>query len=193
MKKLLILLLFFNFSCLYEKGVSVNPSANTSNAQAADNKGVQISWTAYKFPNFTTRAGVHGTFTDCNIVFNNKNTDNPIDILNEGEITINTSSVLVATGEMATKNVGMFFQYFTPTINGKVVNYNNIAIEMNGYTDLIPFAIDIKKDTVILSGTIKDMDFFRWGKAKAKLDSVCGGFHQGKLWADVSLIAKIKI
>ncbi len=159
---------------------------------------IRLQWTAYKYPNFNERAGVSGTFDDFNFTLN-EGFENPIDILKDAEITINTSSVNVSNEIVRTTNVGLFFGAFTSTIKGKVISYLGntvvIAFTMNSITQNIELSSSFSEDGKLLTlkGTIPDLAFFEWQNGHDTLEKVCAGHHQNKLWPDVALEATIQL
>jgi len=161
---------------------------------------VKINWTAYKYPNFYERAGVSGAFNNLEYSFN-KEGESLVDILEDATITISASSVFVnddVSGEK-TINVGVFFEYFTPSIIGKVISYSeaeaDVLFEMNGVSESVTLYVEVLEDTnqVILSGNIPDLAVFNWEVAHDAFQVICGGYHEGKLWPDVAIKATVNV
>ncbi|KAA1243541.1 hypothetical protein [Aquimarina sp. RZ0] len=156
----------------------------------------KLTWTAYKYAIFEERGGVSGTFEDIQYVLNQEY-EEPIDILKDAEIRINTASVNIDGLEgVRTMNVGtQFFPFFTSQIKGKVSSYTQdiavISFEMNGIEQEVIFDVIIEEDILKLTGTIDDMSFFEWDEAYNQLETVCGEFHENMVWPDIDLEAEI--
>lgn len=151
---------------------------------------IQIEWTAYKYPDYDNRAGVSGTFDEISYELN-ENAIAPIDLLDNAKVTVNTSSVNVGNESERTTNVGTFFSAFTPDIIGDVISYDNnevtILFEMNGITATETFDVVVNEDSLVLSGSIPDMNIFDWQLGYDALNSVCGDYHENKVWEDIDV------
>ena len=156
---------------------------------------IQITWTAYKYPDFNNRSGVSGTFDEVTYQLN-KDFETPIDILKDAEVIVNTGSVNVGGSEsLRTQNVLRFFTAFTPEITGKITNYtqNRATIEfvMNNVKQSYAFEINNEEDKLILTGKIPNMNRFNWQAGYDALEKVCGELHQNKVWEDVDVSIEI--
>ena len=122
-----------------------------------------------------------------------------MDILQNADVRIITNSVDIDGEEgLRTMNVGNhFFAFFSPTIEGQVVNYTEaeatISFTMNDNTQNVNFDITIENNKLILRGTIEDMNLFNWEDSYKELETVCGEFHMDKVWPDVDLELEIPI
>ncbi len=156
---------------------------------------IAITWTAYKYPIFEDRAPVSGTFEKIEYTFN-EDYESPIELLENAEVAIETSSVNVGDDSQKTSNVGLFFSTFTPSIQGEVVTYNDqealINFTMNGISLNIPFEITVETDHLLLKGSIPNMSLFDWEDAYIALDNVCGAFHDNKVWEDIDVEVQIR-
>ncbi|HXI01182.1 MAG TPA: hypothetical protein VNI52_13020 [Sphingobacteriaceae bacterium] len=160
---------------------------------------VSLLWTAFKFPGFSDRVGVSGTFDEIFILYKNTTADNIYDYLQDAEILINSSSVNI--GNDALKNTNLqnhFFKYFTPTIYCKVIDVNPsqgkamVKITMNGISEQIHFTMKENSEDLIFTGKIEDINSFQAVGALNALQAVCGVHHRNKVWADIILKAEIK-
>lgn len=160
---------------------------------------VSISWTAYKFPDFATRAGVTGTFGDIYIKYNSQSPADIWEHLKNAEIIINSNSVNVNND--STKNWNLknyFFSFFTPVIYGKVLDVNPadkkviVKITMHGISKNIPFAITEEGENLTFAGSISNLNDFNAQSAFKALQNACGIYHDNKVWPDISLEAEIK-
>jgi hypothetical protein len=165
----------------------------SSNEIGSSNK-VKINWTAYKFPDFNSRAPVSGTFDEINFSLNNDYV-NPVDILKDAIVTVNTAYVNVGNDAVKTQNVGVFFSNFTSEVKGTIVSHTEtialIRFTMNFIEQEVYFDITKEVDKIILSGEISDMNFFNWQEGYNALATVCGDYHQDKVWEDIKLIIEI--
>lgn len=159
---------------------------------------IALTFTAYKYLLFEERDGVTGTFNTIQYDLNEDYTK-PIDMLSDAQVTIETSSVDIdGVDGLRTMNVGTnFFAFFSPTIVGQVINYNEteatITFTMNNTSQDVNFDVSIEENVLVLRGTIIDMNLFNWMDAYAQLETVCGDFHENKVWPDVDLEARFPI
>jgi len=162
-----------------------------SDIEVKDTPRVKIVWTAYKYPDFDNRVGVSGTFDELREIVLNENFKTPIDILKN----VNTSSVNVGNESERTGNVSSFFKAFTPDIIGNVISYTKdeavINFRMNTIEEQVTFNVILEENRIILKGKIPNMNSFNWKKAYDVLESVCGEYHQNKLWEDVDISIEI--
>jgi hypothetical protein len=165
---------------------------NSNEIESSDK--VKINWTAYKFPDFDSRAPVSGTFDEINFSLNNDYV-NPEDILKDAIVTVKTGSVNVGDDADKIQNVSVFFSNFTPEIKGTIVSYTEtsalINFTMNFIMQEISFDIIKEVDKIILSGEISDMNIFNWQEGYNALDLLCGDYHQDKVWEDIKLRIEI--
>lgn len=159
---------------------------------------VSLLWTAFKFPGFSERVGVSGTFDEIFISYKNRTADNIYDYLKDAEILINSSSVNIGNDSLKNANLRHhFFRYFTPTIYCKVLDVNPsqgiaiVKITMNGISEQINFTIEENKKDLIFTGRIEDINSFQAGIALNALQAACGVYHRDKVWSDLSLKVKI--
>lgn len=188
-----ILTLFIAFTalllgCTNDNESDLFPEANTQTTSI-----IQIGWTAYKYPEFTERVGVSGTFENHEVFFLNES-ENILDKLTYAEISIPTNSVKVGNDTTRTDNVyNFFFKYFTTNIKGRINSINEteaiIAITINGTTQHIPFSVSLDKDkyNIILTGRIEDINPFGAAIAFYKLNDACGAVHNDFVWPDVDI------
>ncbi|NQY28545.1 MAG: YceI family protein [Flavobacteriaceae bacterium] len=155
-----------------------------------------VTWTAYKYPDFNNRTPVSGTFDDIDYQLND-NYSNPIDILENATVTVNTSSVNVGGNEEKTQNTAYFFSFFSSDIVGVVNSYTEqnalISFTMNGLEQEVEFDVTIEAGKLILNGSVPDMNFFNWQNAYDELATVCGEYHQQKVWEDITVKIEIKL
>ncbi|ALJ00460.1 Rossmann-fold NAD(P)-binding domain-containing protein [Rufibacter tibetensis] len=161
--------------------------------------GVSISWTAYKFPEYTRRVGVTGTFDKTYITYKKKEAANIYDFLNGAEILIPTNTANVGNDSLKSSNViNSFFSYFTPVIYGHVMAINSLSkrasvkITMNGFSQEVIFEIEEAGENLIFTGEVQDIGYFNANAALNALQRACGQYHQDKVWPDISLKAEIK-
>lgn len=169
-----------------------------SKIETEQNLKVSIEWTAFKFPTFEDRVGVSGSFDSLEYSLT-RSTGNIIDQLMDSEITIPTSSVNVGNNSTKTSNVSKyFFNYFTTKIDCKVINIDHesaeIAISMNDVTEHTKFEVELDEENKIvkLSGSIEDLMIFGAETAFAELNEVCGIFHDGFVWPDITINVTIE-
>lgn len=162
------------------------------------NLKVSIEWTAYKFPAFDARVGVSGSFESFEYILTG-NSSNIINQLGDSEIKILTNSVNVGDSSTKTSNIAEhFFPYFAPHIDCKVISIDEesaeIAITINEVTKQVIFAVELDEEnrTVKMSGGIEDLMVFGAQTAFSKLNEVCGVFHDGFVWPDVSINVTIE-
>ena len=180
----------------------VKGSGGSSKATAGDDSqdfGVAISWTAYKFPDFTSRVGVSGTFDKTYITYKEKEAADIYEFLTEAEILIPTNSANVGNDSLKSSNVkNHFFSYFTPVIHGRVMAIDSsskkarVKFTMNGLSQEVTFEMEEVKEDLVFSGLIQDIGYFNSQAALDALQRVCGEYHQDKVWPDISLRAEIK-
>ncbi|PHS07559.1 MAG: hypothetical protein COA88_08530 [Kordia sp.] len=155
-----------------------------------------VTWTAYKFPDFNNRASVSGTFGGIDYILNNEYS-NPIDILENATVTINTTSVNVGGNDEKTQNTAYFFSLFTPEIVGIVNSYTVqkalITFSMNGIEQQVEFDITLEENKLILNGSVPDMNLFNWQSAYDGFATVCGEYHQQKVWEDITVKIEISL
>jgi hypothetical protein len=162
--------------------------------------GINISWTAYKFPGIDRRAGVSGTFDEIFYSYKHPEADNIYDYLADAEVTINTASVNVGNDPEKIGNLRHhFFAVFSPTIHAKVLGIDpqarsaQVMVTMNGISREVAFSIDDDGENLAFSGRLADI-VADWGAAPAleKLAEVCGDYHEGVVWPDVDLLLRIE-
>lgn len=180
----------------------VKGSGDSSKATAGDDSqdfGVAISWTAYKFPDFTSRVGVSGTFDKTYITYKEKETADIYEFLTEAEILIPTNSANVGNDSLKSSNVkNHFFSYFTPVIHGRVMAIDSsskkarVKFTMNGLSQEVTFDMEEVENDLVFSGLIQDIGYFNSQAALDALQRACGEYHQDKVWPDISLRAEIK-
>ena len=184
------MLIFFS-GCMYDslEPIAINNTLNTE----ASTLPINIEWKAFKFPDFENREGVSGTFESYSIELKNSSA-NIIEMLNDAEITIETSSVNISGNVSKTENVlNHFFAYFTPIIVGKVKNISEtnalLEITMNGVAQEVIFDVAIidETNTITFVGKIENLNSYNAAIAFAKLNEVCGVFHEGFVWPDIDL------
>ncbi|WP_298496643.1 hypothetical protein [uncultured Algibacter sp.] len=160
-----------------------------------DDNPIKVNWTAYKYPDFDNRAGVSGTF-DSVISYNlNDSAVNLIDLLNGANVLIDASSVNVGNETERTQNVASFFNAFTSQISGIVDNYNEenawITFSMNGISQQVVLDVILESNKIILNGKIPDLNVFNWENAYNVFNTICGEYHENKLWEDVKISIEI--
>ncbi|CAN5828659.1 hypothetical protein BH24BAC1_BH24BAC1_15250 [soil metagenome] len=180
----------------------VKGSGERSIATAGGNSqefGIFISWTAYKFPDFSSREGVTGTFDKTFITYKKKEAADIYAFLREAEILISTNSTTVGNDPVKSANVReFFFSYFTPVIHGQVTDIDpstkkaKVKFTMNGISQEVIFEMKEVKEDLVFTGRIQDIGHFNAQAALDALQRVCGVFHQDKVWPDISLKAEIK-
>lgn len=160
-----------------------------------ENQPIEISWTAYKYPDFDNRSPVSGTFDLITKATLNQNATTTLDILKNAVVEVNAWSVNVGNEPERTQNVLSFFKLFSNTITGTINSYNSenaiIAFKMNGIEQESDFAITIDEDVLILDGKIENMNIFNWQSAYNVLDDICGDYHENKVWEDIDITIKI--
>lgn len=170
---------------------------NILNSNDNETARVDVAWTAYKYIDFDSRGPVSGNFDSIDYTLNITDIENPEDILRDAEILIDASSVNVGDEPQRTGNVKLFFSVFTSEISGKIIEYTDtkaiISFTMNGVSiDNISFDIVLEEDQLMLIGSIPDMNLFNWKDGYDALESVCGDFHENKVWQDIDIKAVIK-
>ena len=165
------------------------------NTPEAIDQRIKINWTAYKFPDFNNRSGVSGTFDDLTYQLN-EDFENPVDILKDAVVTVNTGSVNIGGREsLRSQNVLQFFTAFTPNIEGKVINYNKntatIEFKMNDITQSLNFRVTTDNEKLTLTGKVPNMNSFNWQAGYDALEKVCGEYHDNKVWEDVDVVIEV--
>lgn len=166
--------------------------------ESADYK-VSLSWTAYKFPEFSARAGVSGTFDKIFVSYKHPDASDIFAFIKDAEILINSGSANISNDSLKSFNVqNYFFNYFTPVIHCKLVEINpsqdtaKVQITMNGISEEVKFAITKSNENLIFTGQIEDVFRFNAQRGMDSLQAACGTYHQNKVWPDISLKAEIK-
>ncbi len=159
---------------------------------------VTIEWTAFKFPTFEDRVGVSGTFDSYEYKFA-RNANNILDQLDGAEITIPTSSINVGNSATKTANIATyFFPFLASKIDCEVKSIDResaeIAISINDVTvhSIFEVNLDEANRTVKMSGGIEDLMVFGAQKAFKELNMVCGEYHDGFVWPDVTIEVTIE-
>lgn len=179
------------------KGSGENPIETAGNDST--NYGVEVSWTAYKFPTFSSRVGVSGTFDETFITYKQKEAADIYEYLREAEILIPTNSANIGNDSLKTSNVvNHFFSNFTPAIHGQIIEIDipskkaKVIFTINGLSEEITFQMEEVKEDLIFTGQMQDIGYFKANAALDALQQVCGEYHQDKVWPDISLRAEIK-
>lgn len=169
---------------------------NILTSNDVDDSKIDVVWTAYKYFVFEDRGPVSGNFDTIEYTFN-ETPVNPEDILKDAEILIDATSVNVGDDAEKTSNVKMFFSFFTSEIVGKVISYSDseatIEFTMNGVSIEVTLDVVLETDQLTLKGSIPDMSLFNWQEGYDALNSVCGEYHENKVWPDIDIEAKIKL
>lgn len=169
---------------------------NILTSNDVDDSKIDVVWTAYKYFVFEDRGPVSGNFDTIEYTFN-ETPVNPEDILKDAEILIDATSVNVGDDAEKTSNVKMFFSFFTSEIVGKVISYTDseatIEFTMNGVSIEVTLDVVLETDQLTLKGSIPDMSLFNWQEGYDALNSVCGEYHENKVWPDIDIEAKIKL
>lgn len=169
---------------------------NILTSNDVDDSKIDVVWTAYKYFVFEDRGPVSGNFDTIEYTFN-ETPVNPEDILKDAEILIDATSVNVGDDAEKTSNVKMFFSFFTSEIVGKVTSYTDseatIEFTMNGVSIEVTLEVVLETDQLTLKGSIPDMSLFNWQEGYDALNSVCGEYHENKVWPDIDIEAKIKL
>jgi hypothetical protein len=165
----------------------------------SNNYGVTVSWTAYKFPVFSSRVGVSGTFEETFITYKKKEAADIYEYLREAEILISTNSANIGNDPLKTSNVvNHFFSNFTPAIHGRLIdidtssNKAKVKFTINGLSQEIIFQMEEVEEDLVFTGKMQDIGYFKANAALDALQQVCGEYHQDKVWPDISLRAEIK-
>ena len=161
--------------------------------------GVNVSWTAYKFPEFKSRVGVTGTFDELFITYKKKEAADIYEFLTQAEILIPTNSTNIGNDPLKSANViNHFFSFFTPVIHVQVMDIDlstkkaEVKITINGLSQVVLFDMEEAEEDLIFTGKIEDIGYFNANTALDALQRVCGEYHQDKVWSDISLKAEIK-
>lgn len=174
-------------------------SSKETTEESRKGYGVSISWTAYKFPDFSDRVGVSGTFEEFFIIYKKKEAADIYEFLNEAEILIPTNSTNIGNDPLKSANViNHFFSYFTPVIHAQLISLDapskmaKVRFTINGLTQEVLFLMEEIEEDLVFTGQIQDIRYFNAKPALDVLQGVCGEFHQDKLWPDISLKAEIR-
>lgn len=193
MRHLLFVLLIFSLPLACHKTSNgEHGSATDTIAQTSDViPTVEIVWTAYKFPDYATRAGVSGTFDNVALQYDT-NAQGALAKLATAAVTINVMNARIGEDALKTSNVrDSFFAALAPQITASVKevigNEVIVTINMNNVSHDYPFALTAENSTLVLTGTIDNLLDFNTSSALDALQTVCGAYHENKVWPDIGL------
>ncbi len=179
-------------SCSGPEETEMEASPKESCFYAYNEGATTLTWTAFKT---NDKVGVPGSFN--RITVNSESGEDPKDVLESIEFTIETASVETNDQDRNAKVAEHFFGTInTPEITGRIVALKDngkalVAISMNG------IEVDVEGDYT-LEGKVfnykTSIDLSKWKALEGinKLNSICKDLHTGadgvsKLWSEVTL------
>ena len=152
-----------------------------------------FEWTSYKT---TAKVAVAGTFNEMRVT--SESSENPIEVIESLQFTMNTTSVETSNEERNGKIAEQFFGTLeTPEITGRVASVNeetgkaSITVTMHG------ISVDVEGDYTMVDGTFSwtstiDVESWNGMAGIIALNTLCYDLHKGddgesKLWSEVAL------